>query len=433
MKNYLQRFKKMVSVLHAHPKVQLLHFNTFPPCSEETFEAIEQKCGQALDSNLKAFYRETNGLQLTWILKTNDCYQPQQHRYNQEPLVWDFATQEFRSEDACIMILPIEQVFSSLDYPSSNTGANNPELDFLGYNFSFNQFYSNLYVFDAFSKFCDMALFRDTQHKRWLVLMGDEGGECYTDSRLTDFDSYIEFLLAYKGYCQKRKQFYGLYQGHEEAILSTSSTFWKGQDTLDIDTLVFIQDFPLADQPGSPTDHIHTNRMQDRAKGVVALQQTEMHEIIRKHILFLNSGGIGGRWQMISLRNFVCGIYQGAQGTQGEQAILDMQHLPHELDLLELQLPYSSWCGVHARYQDFSDADLTGSLFSDAMLEKTIFADANLQNVDFSRASLRGASFMNANLRGADFENADLTDADFRGAILEGARFPGATLKRILR
>lgn len=433
MKNYLQRFKKMVSVLHAHPKVQLLHFNTFPPCSEETFKAIEQKSGQVLDPNFKAFYRETNGLQLTWILKTNDRYHPQQHKYRKQELPWDFGTKEFRSEDACIMLLPIEQIFSSLNDFIPETEVSNHELDFLGYNFSYNQLYANLHVFDPFSKFCDMAFFKDVQQKRWLVLMGDEGGECYTDSRLTDFDSYMEFLLAYKGYCQKRKQFYGLYQGHEEPILSTPTTYWKGQDALDIDTLVFIQDFPLADQPGSPTDHIHTKRMQDRAKGVVALEQKQMYEIIRKHIEFLNSGGIGGRWQMISLRNFVCGIYQGAQGTKGEQAILDMQHLPHELDLLELQLPYSSWCGVYARYQDFSDADLTGSLFSDAMLEKTIFADANLQNVDFSRASLRGASFMNANLRGADFENADLTDADFRGAILEGARFPGAILKRILR
>ena len=150
------------------------------------------------------------------------------------------------------------------------------------------------------------------------------------------------------------------------------------------------------------------------------------------HQDFLDSGGLGGKWQLIAIQGQALGVYKSKEYERGTQAILDMKKMDHSLELQELFLPYSSWCGVYAKAQDFSDVDLTGSLLTDANLESAIFAEANLENVDFSRSNLKKASFVNANLRGADFENCNLIGADFRGAILEGSQFRGAILKDIV-
>lgn len=155
--------------------------------------------------------------------------------------------------------------------------------------------------------------------------------------------------------------------------------------------------------------------------------------MVLEHQNFLSSGGIGGEWQLIAIRGRALGIYKGNYSKGGEQAILDLRLLEENIPLKQLYLPYSSWCGAYAKGQNFSYANLTGSLLTDANLEGVVFEGALLEQVDFSRSNLKGANFVNANLSGADFENCNLTEADFRGAVLEGCQFRGAVLKGIKR
>lgn len=428
--SYLERFNKLVAELKAHPKVEVLTYHTFQPVRVQEIEKIEQQIGFKLDETIKQFYSETNGLQLRWILMSNEDFDAAVHVFSEVILAWDCAMVDYRPEDGCIMILPIESIFeANFDHIKPSIAE---VISIADTTYTLPDFYKKIKPFDQFSYYCDMAFFVDKDNQQ-RVLMGDEQHLCYTDSHLTNFESYLEFLLATKGVCQKRKQFYGHYQGYKLPLVKTLGDYWTAQNSVDLDTLIFVQEFPLADQAGSSSTSIDTKGMQHRAQRSTALTQEEVEEIMHEHFEFLNSGGIGGRWQSMLIKNIVFGVYLGTKSERGRQAILDMRKIPQNVDLQELQLPYSSWCGVYARYQDFSDADLTGSLMTDANLEKTIFVDANLENVDFSRANLRGTSFMNANLRGVDFENCDLTDSDFRGALLEGTRFPGAILKGVQR
>lgn len=428
--SYLERFNRLVVELERHAKVEILTYHSFPPVRVQDIEKIEKQLGFKIDQAIKQFYQETNGLQLRWILRSNEDFKENVHKFSEAVLDWDYATVEYRPEDGCILFLPIEKVF---DTDSEYIKPNVSEVVLIeDASYTLTDFYKKIKPFDQFSHYCNMAFFINKKGQQQ-VLMGDEQHLCYTDSRLSNFESYLEFLLATKGVCQKRKQFYGHYQGYSLALLETPKDYWNDQNSVDLDTLIFVQEFPLADQAGSSAKGIDTKGMQYRAQRSEAFTQEEIEELMHEHFEFLNSGGIGGRWQSMLIKNIVFGVYLGAKSERGRQAILDMRKIPQNIDLQELQLPYSSWCGVYARYQDFSDADLTGSLITDANLEKTIFVDANLENVDFSRTNLRGASFMNANLRGADFENCDLTDSDFRGALLEGTRFPGAILKGVQR
>lgn len=186
--------------------------------------------------------------------------------------------------------------------------------------------------------------------------------------------------------------------------------------------------FPYCNLTGSDTQGLKTLLMQQMAANKPPLTLEQLENIVTEHHVFLQAGGAGGRWQTLSVSGFIFPLYQGVEQTAGVQANFEKKHIPSSLDLQELLLPFSNFCAVHCKNQDFTEADLSGSLMTDAMLQHTIFADANMQNVDFSRANLRYASFMNANLRGCDFENCDLTGADFRGSILEGSEFPGAIL-----
>ncbi len=189
--------------------------------------------------------------------------------------------------------------------------------------------------------------------------------------------------------------------------------------------------FPHADRNGASTSGLKTQLMQQIAENATPITTDKFKLIVADHHLFLRSGGAGGKWQTLSVSGLILAIYTGAKGEEGTQANFERTHIPTSIYLQELLLPFSNFCGTFCKNQDFSEADLSGSLMTDAYLERTIFADANLQNVDFSRANLRNVSFMNANLKGTDFENADLTGADFRGAILDGSRFPGAILKDV--
>ena len=70
--NWLSRFSNMADELRQHSQVELLSFQSFPPVEEEQFELLEKRYNITLPKNVRAFYRETNGLQLSWILKNNE-------------------------------------------------------------------------------------------------------------------------------------------------------------------------------------------------------------------------------------------------------------------------------------------------------------------------------------------------------------------------
>lgn len=188
--------------------------------------------------------------------------------------------------------------------------------------------------------------------------------------------------------------------------------------------------FPLSHIQGATTDSVATEQLQQRAARQVALTAEQLQAHIEAHHCFLGSGGAGGRWQIVVVKQVSVGIYLGASARAGAQAILDGQHLTPEslADADGLQLPFMSGCALYAPDVELQGCDMSYSLLIDAHLRAADFERAELAHTDFSRADLREVSFVGANLRYCDFENCDLRGADFRGALLEGSRFPGAQL-----
>lgn len=426
-KNYIEAFNNLARELARHSKIELLGYHTFTPLTERALEALEAQYNCQLDETIRHFYTQTNGLQLRWMFKDNPAYHsdkyPPFHR-SIAPVGWDYTEESFEKEDGCVLLLPLEDVLRNVVSPN----VNQEDIVFGNTRYSTVDFYTCIRPFDNFSYYCNMALFL-RKGKSPLVLLGDEVGTCFKDSRWTTFATYLDFILASKAFGRRRKAFFGATNGYQQSIITSLPP--KIQQYWSLDRLILTQRFPLADQVARPMA-IKTRKMQEKAYYEGTLSAQELTEIVAAHQDFLDSGGLGGEWQLIAIQGQALGVYKGKEYQRGTQAILDMKRMDHKLELQELFLPYSSWCGVYAKAQDFSDVNLTGSLLTDANLENAIFAEANLENVDFSRSNLKKASFVNANLRGADFENCNLLGADFRGAVLEGSQFRGAILKDVV-
>lgn len=122
-----------------------------------------------------------------------------------------------------------------------------------------------------------------------------------------------------------------------------------------------------------------------RGRGKPAMTQEELHEILKKHKLWLEGESGGERFS----------------------------HYGENLSGFDFS-------GVDLRSADLKGSDLTGSNFSCANLKDAYLTGARLANVCLINADLRGA-----NLCGANLKNSGLTGADLRGADLHGACFEG--------
>lgn len=428
----------MVEELREHPKVVVLHYHIFPPATDEQIALVENKLGITLDESITSFYKQSNGLQLIWVFKSNEKFDESIHFPNDEHLDFHRQYEDYHTEDGTVMIQPIESAFLRDwkdvvyfdDMNKEVPNDRNEEAEFLlGKIYSIYDFHQKIQPFDCFSKYSDMAFFLNGSGNP-AVLLGDDHHNVYTDSKITDFESYMEFIIANKGLGERRSDFYHTYSTQEN-IMQTPASFWTEDKVIDLDVLLLKDTFPLSDSKGNSTSQLNTSFIQQIAFSSKPLTKTQFNAMLKKHHLFLASGGAGGTWQTVHVSGLVLGIYTGTKHQEGEQASFDRKHIPSRLDIIGKDLPFANFCGCHAKRVDFSEADLSYSLFTDSNLEQCIFADSNLAGVDFSRANLKNASFMNANLQGADFENCDLTGADFTGALLEGSRFPGAILKDV--
>ncbi|HAI76165.1 MAG TPA: hypothetical protein DCM08_07935 [Microscillaceae bacterium] len=154
-----------------------------------------------------------------------------------------------------------------------------------------------------------------------------------------------------------------------------------------------------------------------------------------QHQQFLLQGGAGGRWNTYYIKDLIFGVYD----LNLDKAIAELQlQLSfkdlRQLDLRRISMMYANCSGVLASGQNFSEANLEGSLFTDSMLNQVIFRKANLQGADFSRSEMSGCDLREACLWHTDFENCDLTGTDLRGAQMnEHTSFKNAILADVIQ
>jgi len=393
--NWLSRFSKMADELRQHSQVELLSFHSFPPVDDEQFYFLEKRYNIIFPNNVRVFYRETNGLQLNWILKNNEHFSKEKYPSSTETLSWDFFEKNIKFNDGGIMLLPLEMALEKN-------------------------------VIDAFSQFYNMIFTLEEFH-----LTLSEDNHFSDDFLTTDFESYLEFLLAGKGLVSRRSFFYKqtdeFFLKKNLTHISTPNSFWTDKKMLQLDQAALKDKFPLCDQVRFLQNKINHVGLRQMAKNGDKISKTGLEEIIEKHHQFLMSGGVGGTWQVLEIRGIITAFYQNEKTTEGEQAIFERKNLTN-ISFQKIELPFANCCSVFAEGVNFSNAVFEKSIFTDAFLQGTDFHNSIFTSVDFSRSDLRNANFENADLRNADFENCDLRGVNFRNAKLEGVSFVGSIL-----
>jgi len=282
-------------------------------------------------------------------------------------------------------------------------------------------------VFDLFSESYNMIF---TFEKFQLTVSEDEH---FSNSFFTtDFESYLEFLLAGKGLISRRSFFYEIPKDFifekKSTHISTPNSFWTKRKILNINQALLKDKFPYCDQIRFSDNQLNPIHLKLIAQNGKQLSQDDLESMIEKHHQFLMSGGVGGEWKVLEIRGIVTAFYnQKKEITEGEQANFERKNLTN-ISFEKIEMPYSNFCCVFAERTNFSKTNLELSLFTDAFLEGANFSNSTLTGLDFSRSDLRNANFQNANLGNVDFENCDLRGANFEGAKMERASFVNAIL-----
>lgn len=394
--SWLSRFQNIADELRQHSQVELLSSQSFPPVEEKQFEFLEKKYNTTFPKSIRDFYKETNGLQLSWIFKTNEHFSKDSYAPSDDILPWIFFEEKLQFEDGVIMLLPLEMALEKN-------------------------------VLDGFSSFYKMIFSNENFH-----LTISEDDHFSEDFLTTDFESYLEFLIAGKGLVSRRSFFY---KRTDDFLLkkisphiSTPLSFWTNEKTLNLNQAILNNKFLFCDQVRFLQNNINHAGLRQMAEEGHKISTSGLEEIIEKHHLFLMSGGVGGNWQILEIRGIVTAFYENEiEPTEGAQANFERKNLT-KISFEKIELPFSNCCSAFAEGVNFSNSNFEKSIFTDAFLQNADFYNSIFTNVDFSRSDLRNVNFKNADLRNVDFENCDLRGANFENAKLEGANFIGSLL-----
>lgn len=236
MEEYFARFLDMVEELKSEPYIQVLHFELFEAAKPQDISKIEEMLGCSLDSSIKDFYMVSNGLQLKWIHKQNPRFDSKHHCYREggfdflEPLEW------YGLEDGCVNILPLQMAFVEQDWGDIVWSYADEEqsIEFGGTTHNLLELMQGMKPLDLFSKSSAMVFLVEEGVANPKVLLAQDHFADVESSRITNFDSYIEFVLHHWGLVEERRKFYCEYGGHHMQMVITPAEYWQERPRPDL-------------------------------------------------------------------------------------------------------------------------------------------------------------------------------------------------------
>ncbi len=236
MEDYLTRFQNLADEIASHPWLQLREFQVNQPASDDIFEAVKDYLGFPLSEFIYNFYRQANGLRLRWTIKpgiTDDEFEKLSEISDDYEIIdADLESDEYPF--ANINILPIEESliernWQGIIYFEEDIDLAHMEFEFAQKTYNRIDFGKKLKPFDVYSNESCMAfLIEDNVQTPKVLCLGDHYIE-WDSTRITDFNSYLEMLLATKGITSARDRIYSKYRGDRQPILLTPHDYWQGK------------------------------------------------------------------------------------------------------------------------------------------------------------------------------------------------------------
>lgn len=220
--DFLPRFRQMVAALEAHPDVRILESHIAPPVSEADVRAVHEHLGAELDPAILNFHRQCDGLSLMWVTTDNPNADSNNTSFN-----------DYHPGDGAINIYPLKEVFVDANWSEIHyfefMKDHEDDQEFAGRSYQLWDFSRSIRVFDDFNIY-NMAGFvmiaAEGEPLSPPVSIGDDHGACWTDARLTDFEGYMETVLATYGSIAARRRILLTYAGHRSKPLRLDRSYW---------------------------------------------------------------------------------------------------------------------------------------------------------------------------------------------------------------
>lgn len=237
MRDVRDAFETLGLELMDHPDVEVLECDIAGPADLAQIDEAEQALGHSLPSDVRAFYLAMDGVRLRWVHRL--------HPYRRHVSRWDGDVprpERFRSEwnhlldeqrvDGLIAIRSVHETFASDDPFADGDAGLHPDgvrtgnVTIDGLAIPREDYYQRLRVFDAYGSEGGAAFVVGAAD--YPVIQGSNSGASFEDGHLTDFRSYLRFLLASVGLVSARNHFYSCASG--ESRRRIGATRWSPSD-----------------------------------------------------------------------------------------------------------------------------------------------------------------------------------------------------------
>ena len=223
--SYLKRFEALVKDLKSHDVIQIVEFKAHPPLKPAKLKALEAKLGAKLADEIRDFYGEMNGLKLQWeidpLVSPETAIQLREKSPDYYVKIAEYIGDPFANID----LMPLDKCINKRWKDPRD--AIEETVKFRGREYAGKTITSGLKPFDLMNEEMCMAFLIEEGNGDPAVLLMTEGCTNWADSRLTNFGSYVEMLLATRGIVEARQKIFAKDAGNEEEPLVGDATFWQ--------------------------------------------------------------------------------------------------------------------------------------------------------------------------------------------------------------
>ncbi len=230
--NYVEKFSAMVDEIKLHPLLEIVDFCVNQPASDEAFAAVERRLEATLDKSIRDFYQKANGLRIYWKIKsgmTDEELDNIQEEYDD----YDIGIPDEDDDEnyfAKIDLIPIENAVVDRNWNNKiifdEITSDEDTIEFSNTTYREKDFQKNLKPFDLFSDYSCMAFLLEKGVGNPKILRLSSHYAEWDNSRITDFESYLEMLLFTRGIVEARKEIYNEYRGDRKDPLITNAAYW---------------------------------------------------------------------------------------------------------------------------------------------------------------------------------------------------------------
>ena len=209
---YKQKIEKLVEELSIQDDTRILWSEIGAPADIALLEKAERLFAKGLKSELLQFYREMNGLQIIWEDNKSD-----KNIAAYDPLLFLRWNVKYK---AVINFLPLQIIIDPAVWKDTVWFEDDVKtaVDFLGDQTSNDLIRKKLMPFDLFSVDMSMAVYAGKVQDHVLLL--EDYHIDYSDSLITSFNDYLEFLILSGGLVSARFKVFNGINGHRQPILN---------------------------------------------------------------------------------------------------------------------------------------------------------------------------------------------------------------------